>query len=141
MKVSLISFILSLQETAMSIRPELLYSPTHEWVRIDGAEAVVGITFFAQEQLGDLTFVELPAVGAVLAPGRTMGSVESVKAASDLHSPVAGEVFAVNGVLESAPEKVNDSPYDEGWMIRVKLSAQPSGLLDAKKYEEMIAEA
>jgi len=124
----------------MSVRPELLYAPTHEWARIDGAEAVVGITFFAQEQLGDLTFVDLPAVGAVLLPGKAMGSVESVKAASDLHSPVAGEVIAVNEELEIAPEKVNDSPYDEGWMIRVKLSAQPSGLLDAKGYEKMIAE-
>ena len=125
----------------MSIRPELLYAPTHEWARIDGAEAVVGITFFAQEQLGDLTFVDLPAMGAKLAPGKTMGSVESVKAASVLNSPVAGEVIAVNEDLENAPEKVNDSPYDEGWMIRVKLSAQPSGLLDAKAYEKLIAES
>jgi len=125
----------------MSIRPELLYASTHEWARIDGNEAVIGITFFAQEQLGDLTFVDLPAVGTVLVPGKSIGSVESVKAASDIHSPVAGEVIAVNEVLESAPEKVNDSPYDEGWMIRVKLSAQPSGLLDAKAYEKVIAEA
>jgi len=124
----------------MSIRPELLYAPTHEWARIEGAEAVVGITFFAQEQLGDLTFVDLPAVGAVLVPGKAMGSVESVKAASDIHSPVAGEVIALNTVLENAPEKVNTSPYDEGWMVRVKLSAQPSGLLDAKAYEKAAAE-
>jgi len=124
----------------MSIRPELLYTSTHEWARIDGNEAVVGITFFAQEQLGDLTFVDLPAVGTVLVPGKAIGSVESVKAASDIHSPVAGEVIAVNEALESAPEKVNSSPYDEGWMIRVRLSAQPSGLLDAKAYEKVIAE-
>ena len=124
----------------MSIRPDLLYAPTHEWVRIEDSEAVIGISFFAQEQLGDLTFVDLPAVGAVLASGKEMGSVESVKAATDIYSPVAGEVIAVNGALESAPEKVNESPYDDGWMIRVKLSAQPSGLLDAKDYEKVIAE-
>jgi len=123
----------------MSIRPDLLYAPSHEWVRIEGSEAVIGITFFAQEQLGDLTFVDLPAIGAVLVPGKEMGSVESVKAASDIYSPVAGEVIAVNEALESAPEKVNESPYDEGWLIRVKLSAQPSGLLDAKGYEKTIA--
>jgi glycine cleavage system H protein len=123
----------------MSIKPDLLYAPSHEWVRIEGSEAVIGISFFAQEQLGDLTFVDLPAVGAVLVPGKEMGSVESVKAASDIYSPVAGEVIAVNEALESAPEKVNESPYDEGWLIRVKLSAQPSGLLDAKGYEKAIA--
>ena len=124
----------------MSIRPDLFYTPSHEWVRIEGSEAVIGLSFFAQEQLGDLTFVGLPAVGAVLVPGAEMGSVESVKAASDIYSPVAGEVIAVNGALENAPEKVNESPYDDGWLIRVKLSAQPSGLLDAKDYEKMLAE-
>ena len=124
----------------MSVRPDLLYARTHEWVRIEGAEAVLGITHFAQEQLGDLTFVELPAVGDTLAPGKEMGSVESVKAASDIYSPVAGEVIAVNEALESAPEKVNESPYEDGWMVRVKLAAQPSGLLDAKGYEALVAE-
>lgn len=123
----------------MSVRPDLLYAPSHEWVRTEGSEAVIGITFFAQEQLGDLTFVELPAVGAILIPGKEMGSVESVKAASDIYSPVAGEVIAVNEALESAPGKVNESPYDEGWLVRVKLSVPPTGLLDAKAYEKVIA--
>ena len=123
----------------MSIKPDLLYTPTHEWARVEGSEAVLGITFFAQEQLGDITFVELPRVGDILAPGKEMGSVESVKAASDLYSPVAGEVIAVNEELESAPEKVNESPYDAGWMARVRLSAPPSGLLDAKGYEQALA--
>lgn len=124
----------------MSVRPDLLYARTHEWVRVEGSEAVIGITHFAQEQLGDLTFVDLPSVGDTLLPGKEMGSVESVKAASDIYSPVAGEVIAVNEALESAPEKVNESPYDEGWMIRVKLSAEPTGLLDAKGYEAAVAE-
>lgn len=123
----------------MSIKPELLYAPTHEWARIEGSEAVIGITHFAQDQLGDITFIELPRVGDTLVPGKEMGSVESVKAASDLYSPVAGEVIAVNEALENAPEKVNEDPYGEGWMARVRLTAQPSGLLDAKGYEEIVA--
>lgn len=123
----------------MSVKPDLLYAPSHEWVRIEDSEAVLGITAFAQEQLGDLTFVELPQVGDTLTPGKEMGSVESVKAASDIYSPVAGEVVAVNDSLENAPEKVNQDPYGDGWMVRVRLSAQPEGLLSASAYEELIA--
>ncbi|MDR0339793.1 MAG: glycine cleavage system protein GcvH [Desulfovibrio sp.] len=123
----------------MSVKPDLLYSPSHEWARIEGNEAVLGITHFAQDQLGDITFIDLPAVGDTLAPGKEMGSVESVKAASDIYSPVAGEVVAVNEALENAPELMNQSPFDKGWMVRVRLSAQPSGLLDAKGYEEAVA--
>ena len=119
---------------------DILYAATHEWVRIEGDEAVIGITDFAQEQLGDITYVDLPSVGAILEAGQEMGSVESVKAASDIYSPVAGEVIAVNEALESAPEKVNESPYDAGWMIRVKLAAAPAGLLDAAAYEKLVAE-
>ncbi len=123
----------------MSVKPELLYAATHEWVRIEGREAVVGITAFAQEQLGDLTFADLPKVGQTLAVGQEMGSVESVKAASEIYSPVSGTVIAVNESLTDAPEKINTSPYDEGWMIRVALSAQPEGLLSADAYEKHIA--
>ena len=123
----------------MSVKADLLYAPSHEWARIEGSEAVVGITFFAQEQLGDLTFVDLPAVGSTLVPGKEMGSVESVKAASDIYSPVAGEVIAVNDALEANPEKVNESPYEDGWMVRVRLSAKPEGLLDAAAYEAQAA--
>ncbi|MDL2280016.1 glycine cleavage system protein GcvH [Desulfovibrio sp. OttesenSCG-928-G11] len=123
----------------MSAKPDLLYAPTHEWARLEGSEAVVGITDFAQDALGDITFVELPAVGDQLEAGKEMGSVESVKAASDLYSPVSGEVVAVNEELESAPEKINQSPFDDGWMVRVRLSAQPQGLLDAKGYAEVVA--
>lgn len=121
------------------IKPDLLYAATHEWARIEGSEAVIGITDFAQDQLGDITFIELPTVGDTLVPGKEMGSVESVKAASDLYSPVAGEVIAVNEALESAPEKVNESPYEDGWMARVRLTGQPSGLLDAKGYADVVA--
>lgn len=123
----------------MSVPADLLYTDTHEWVRIEGDEAVIGITQFAQEQLGDLTFVDLPAVGDTLTTGQEMGSVESVKAASELYSPLAGTVSAVNDALSGAPELVNQSPYTDGWMVRVKLSGTPEGLLSAADYEAVVA--
>lgn len=119
----------------MSYPADLLYSPSHEWVKIEGDEAVVGITFFAQESLGDITYVELPAVGDAVTADKEFGSVESVKAASDLISPVNGEVTAVNDALENAPEQINATPYD-AWIIRVKLFGKPEGLMDAAAYEE-----
>jgi len=118
----------------MNIPDNLLYRDSHEWVRIEGKEAVIGITHYAQDQLGDVTYVDLPAVGTQLAAGKEFGSIESVKAASDLYSPVNGSVIAVNEALESVPEFVNKSPYEDGWMIRVKLSAEPTGLLKATEY-------
>jgi len=123
----------------MSIPANLLYNASHEWARIEGDEAVIGITHFAQEQLGDLTYVELPAVGDTLTQGKEMGSVESVKAASDLYSPVSGEVVAVNENLDSAPETINSSPYEGGWIARVRLAGQPAGLLDAEAYAAVVA--
>ena len=118
---------------------DLKYAKSHEWAKIEGDVATVGITHFAQEQLGDLTFVDLPKVGATLTAGSEMGSVESVKAASELYSPVSGTVTAVNEALEGAPEAVNQDPYVAGWMIKVKLSAAPAGLLDADAYAEVCA--
>jgi len=123
----------------MSVKADLKYAASHEWVRLEGSEAVIGITFFAQEQLGDLTFVDLPKVGDTLVSGKEMGAVESVKAASDIYSPVDGEVIAVNEELENAPEKVNQDPYGQGWLVRVRLSAEPSGLLNAAQYEAQLA--
>jgi glycine cleavage system H protein len=118
----------------MHIPDNLLYRDSHEWVRIEGKEAVIGITHHAQDQLGDVTYVELPAVGAQLAAGQTFGSIESVKAASDLYAPVSGSVIAVNETRASAPETVNTSPYGDGWMLRVSLNAEPTGLLNATDY-------
>ena len=118
----------------------LLYAESHEWVRMEGDEAVLGITDHAQHSLGDITYVELPAVGDTLASGQEMGVVESVKAASALYSPVQGEVVAVNEALNDTPELVNQSPYEQGWMVRVKLSAQPDGLLSAADYEKVCQE-
>jgi len=123
----------------MSVTSDLLYAPTHEWVRIEGSEAVIGITAFAQEQLGDITFVDLPSPGDKLSPKKEMGAVESVKAASDIYSPVEGEVIAVNEALQDTPEKINQDPYGEGWILRVRLAAKPEGLLDAAAYETLVA--
>jgi len=118
---------------------ELLYAKSHEWARIEGDVAVVGITHFAQEQLGDLTFVELPQTGDQAEAGKEIGSVESVKAASEIYSPVSGEIVAVNSELENAPELINKDAFGEGWMFKVKLSEQPQGLLDADAYAELCA--
>jgi len=118
---------------------DLQYTKSHEWAKIEGDTAVVGITDFAQQQLGDITFVDLPAVGAVVAEGKELGSIESVKAASDLFSPVTGEVVAVNEELASAPELVNQEPYGRGWLAKVKISAPSSNLLTAAEYEAVAA--
>ena len=122
---------------------DLRYTKDHEWVRVDGDEAVVGITQFAADQLGDIVFVELPAVGKALERHATFGVVESVKAVSDLFAPVAGEVTAANDALGGSPELVNSDPYGEGWMLRISLAdkAQVEELLDAAAYEQLVTEA
>lgn len=125
----------------MKTPTELRYTREHEWIRIDGEEAVIGITDFAQEALGGVVFVELPGPGARLVQGATFGAVESNKAVSDLYAPVGGEVVAVNGLLTDQPELVNDAPYEGGWMVRIKL-ADPSEmerLLDADAYAAHVA--
>ncbi|MDR3320158.1 MAG: glycine cleavage system protein GcvH [Desulfovibrio sp.] len=114
---------------------DLLYSKTHEWTRLEGEEAVIGITFFAQETLGDVTYVEMPQVGDTFTAGKEFGSVESVKAASELVAPVSGTVTSVNAELENAPEILNASPFGDGWIARIKLSAKPECLMDAAAYE------
>ncbi len=114
----------------MSDTKNLKYAKSHEWVRPEnGGEAVIGISDYAQNSLGDITFVELPSAGDKVTKGESFGVVESVKAASDLYAPVSGEVIAVNESLEDTPEKVNESPTDEGWMLRVRLE-NPSDLDD-----------
>ena len=122
---------------------DLRYTKEHEWVRVDGDEAVVGITQFAADQLGDIVFVELPAVGKALERHATFGVVESVKAVSDLFAPVAGEVTAANDALGGSPELVNSDPYGEGWMLRISLAdkAQVEELLDAAADEQLVTEA
>lgn len=123
----------------MKTPENLLYSKSHEWADIDGDTAVVGITDYAQELLGDITFVELPAVGDTVTAGAEMGSIESVKAASELYAPVSGEVIAVNEALEDAPEKVNEAAFEDGWLIKVRIDDEPKDLLSATEYAELAA--
>jgi glycine cleavage system H protein len=123
---------------------DLRYTKEHEWVRLEASgEATVGITQYAADQLGDIVFVELPAVGRSLEQFATFGVVESVKAVSDLFAPVAGEVTGTNEALADKPELVNSEPFGEGWMVRVRLAdaTQVDGLLDAAGYETLVAEA
>ena len=117
---------------------DLKYTKEHEWVRVTGDEATVGITDFAQKQLGDVVFVELPDVGRALTQGEVFGTIESVKAVSELFSPLAGTVLAVNGDLGTHPESVNSQPHD-AWMIRIKVAdaAELANLLDAAKYDAL----
>ena len=126
----------------MEVPEELRYTSEHEWVRVEGDEAAVGITEFAQEQLGDVVFVELPALGARTLAGAPFGEVESVKTVSDLYAPLSGEVIARNEGLNDHPELVNESPYEAAWLIRLRLSdpTELDALLDAHAYRALIAE-
>jgi glycine cleavage system H protein len=121
---------------------ELRYHPEHDWARVDGDEATLGITWYAQDSLGDLVHYEPPTVGATIRQGASYGEVESVKAVSDLISPVSGEVIEVNRQVVDEPERVNDDPYGEGWLIRVRLSdpGEIEGLLDAASYKKLLDE-
>jgi glycine cleavage system H protein len=124
----------------MAIPAELKYSMDHEWVRVEGNKATIGITDYAQEQLGDVVYVELPGEGDGVTAGDTFGVVESVKTASDLISPVSGAVTAANEALMDEPELVNSSPYDDAWMIAVEMSdpSELDELMDASAYEAFL---
>lgn len=126
----------------MAVPSELKYSKEHEWVKVDGNVATVGITDFAQNELGDIVFVELPEVDDEVSEGETFGSVESVKTVSELYSPVSGKIIEVNEDLEDEPEAVNESPYEKAWMVKVELSdeSELDALMDAQGYQEMIGE-
>jgi glycine cleavage system H protein len=119
---------------------DLKYHPEHDWARIEGDEATFGITWFAQDQLGEVVFFDPPEVGAAITANESYAEVESVKAVSDVVAPLSGEVVAVNEALGDAPEKVNDDPYGEGWLVRVKLSdpSQVDGLMDVAAYQELV---
>ena len=121
---------------------DLHYTKQHEWVRVAEGAGVVGITDYAQQQLGDIVYVDLPRVGTALQQGKVMGSVESVKAVSDIYTPVSGEVIEINEALATAPEKLNGSPHADGWLVKIKLSApdEIAGLLSAADYEKYVAE-
>jgi glycine cleavage system H protein len=117
-----------------NIPAELRYSKSDEWVRAEGDELVIGISDFAQDQLGDIVYLELPKVGKLITPGESFGVIESVKASSDLYAPVGGEVVAVNGDLDASQEPINKDPYATGWLIRVRPSGEEEELLDAEAY-------
>jgi glycine cleavage system H protein len=121
---------------------DLLYSKEHEWVKVDGDTATIGITDYAQNSLGDIVYVELPKLGASVAQFSSVGVVESVKAVSDLFTPIAGEVTEVNAELDNDPALVNRDPYGGGWMFKLKLSdgAQANGLLSPADYEKLVTE-
>jgi len=125
-----------------NVPSELKFLSSHEWVLIEGDVATVGVSDYAQESLGDLVFVELPEVGTVIAAGDSVAVIESVKAASDSYAPVSGEVIEVNSELEDSPERINDDPYGDGWMYRVKMEDldEVGELLDADAYIDKIAD-
>lgn len=124
----------------MNVPAELNYTKEHEWIRVEGDEAVVGITDYAQSQLGDIVFVECETVGDELSAGDTFGTIEAVKTVSDLYLPVSGEILEFNEELEDQPELVNKDPYGEGWIVKVKLSdkAELDSLLSADAYKAII---
>jgi glycine cleavage system H protein len=127
----------------MAYPADYQYTKQHEWVSVKGDTATVGITDYAQHELGDVVFAELPKPGTAVTAGKSFGTVESVKAVSDIYSPVSGEVLEANPGLQATPEKINSDPHGAAWLIKVRLSdkAGLSGLMDAKAYEAFIAEA
>ena len=124
----------------MTYPAELRYTKDHEWARVEGDTVRVGVTSYAVDQLGDVTLVDLPAIGAKVGAHARFGEIESVKTVSELFSPVAGEVTAVNGDLEGTPEVVNEAPYGAGWLVEIKMSdaSQLDGLMDAAQYADYI---
>jgi glycine cleavage system H protein len=126
----------------MNTPKELRYSEEHEWVKVEGEQLRIGITDFAQHELGDIVFVELPEVGDVVTVNEPFGSVESVKTVSELYAPISGKVVAINEDLSDSPEFVNESPYEKAWMIIVEPtdSSELDSLMSAEQYEEMVKE-
>ena len=119
-----------------SIPPDRQYSKSHEWVLVDSNNALIGITDFAQDELGDIVFIELPSIGEILIKDQTFGLVESIKAVSDLYAPLSGTILDINPTLEAEPEQVNDDPYDSGWMLKIELKdlSEIKTLLTADEY-------
>ena len=125
----------------MNVPNDLLYTSDHEWVSVEGNVATVGITDFAQSELGDIVFVEFPELNSTLEKGQSTGSIEAVKTVADLYMPISGTVIAVNENLDKNPEAVNDTPYDDGWMVKIEITNQDeiSDLLTAPAYNDLIS--
>ncbi len=124
----------------MNVPEELQYTRSHEWVRTEDDTAIIGITDYAQEELGDIVYIELPEHGDNFDAGDSFGTVESVKAVSDLYTPVGGEVVEVNEVLDDSPEKINEDPYGDGWIVKLRVSDEGTELLSASDYEQLLEE-
>ena len=122
----------------MSLPAELLYGRSHEWIRVEGDAVVIGITNYAQDQLGEVVYVELPEVGTGVAIGEELGTLESVKAVSEFLAPVGGEVIGVNERLEDEPNLVNEDPYGDGWLVKISGSVEGEDLLDAEAYQQFL---
>ncbi len=133
---SRLQLIVNLKEKTMLVPDDLYYTKTHEWLRIEEESATVGITEFAQNQLSDVTFIELPEVGLEAKVGEELAVVESVKAASDIYAPVTGTIVEVNSELENSPERINDTPYNEGWLFKINVlrERELDCLMDAEEY-------
>jgi len=127
----------------MNIPTDLLYTRDHEWLRVEGGEGSMGITDYAQGELGDIVFLDLPDVGKAVAQGKSFGSIEAVKAAADLNAPISGTISAINPALEHGPETINQSPYGEGWIVKIKISnpAETANLMNAKAYGEWVEQS
>ncbi|HYI15191.1 MAG TPA: glycine cleavage system protein GcvH [Thermomicrobiales bacterium] len=127
----------------MAVPKDYKFTKTHEWVKVDGDIATIGITEFAQSELGDITYLELPSAGTALSQSEPFGVVESVKAASDVYAPISGEVVEENNAAIDAPETVNSAPFTDAWLIKVRIgdSSQLDGLMDADAYEKLVAES
>jgi len=141
--MSLCSISYGLIKEEKMVPQELMYTKEHEWIRIEGDEAVFGITDHAQSELGDITFVELPDVGSQIKRSESLATVESVKAASDIYAPLSGKIIGVNEVLQATPETINRSPYGEGWICRVSIGdiGEQNDLMDAASYEKYLEES
>lgn len=124
------------------VKEGYLYTETHEWVKIEGEEALIGITDYAQHELGDIVYVEMPEIGDALEAGEAFGSIEAVKAVEDLISPISGEVIEINDALQDQPELINKSAFDKGWLVRVRITDQEEldNLLQATAYKQLIEE-
>lgn len=124
----------------MNLPVDLRYTSEHEWIRVEGDEAFVGITDYAQSELGEIVFIDVPTEGETVGQGEVFGSIEAVKTVSDLNMPVTGEVLEINGALDAQPELVNNDPYGEGWIIRISVKdpAELDSLMDAKAYQAII---
>jgi len=124
----------------MNFPGDIRYTSEHEWIRVEGEEAYVGITDYAQSELGEIVFVDVPTLGETVGQGEVFGSIEAVKTVSDLNMPVTGEVLEINGALDAQPELVNNDPYGEGWIIRISVKdpAELDALMDANAYQAML---